>query len=146
MLEKLVFFLDYVIQANDQKSNQTQYYRKSLPTLRFETIKLPHGQDAHVQMMLPPNFDPTIKYPILLSIYGGPNSNSVWKKTPSYLDTYFSMTFPAVVLKFDGRGSGLRGYNLKYHVYRHLGKSEIEDQLETLRFFVFYFLKTCSHF
>ncbi|KAI6176594.1 Dipeptidyl peptidase family member 2 [Aphelenchoides bicaudatus] len=124
---------NYVIQAGQQKKNHSIALRKQLPTMRFETLKLSHGQDAHIQLMLPPNFDPKTKYPLLMSIYAGPNSNSVWKKTPSYLDTYFSIALSAIVLKIDGRGSDLRGWNLKHQVYRHLGKTEIEDQLEALR-------------
>jgi dipeptidyl aminopeptidase/acylaminoacyl peptidase len=131
----------YVIQASDKKSNHSQNFRRSLPTLRFETIKLSHGQKAHIQMLLPPNFDPKTKHPLLLSIYAGPNSNSVWKRSPPYLDTYFSTTLSAIILKVDGRGSGLRGWNLKRQVYRHLGKAEIEDQLEALGFCFLFVLK-----
>jgi dipeptidyl aminopeptidase/acylaminoacyl peptidase len=39
-----------------------------------ETVKTTDGQDMNVWMVLPPNFDPKVKYPTLLYCQGGPQS------------------------------------------------------------------------
>lgn len=104
-----------------------------MPTIRYESIRLSHELNAHVQLVLPHNFDPTLKYPILLSIYAGPNSNSVEKRNPSYVETYFVQAYSIIAVQIDARGSALRGWSLKQRIYRHLGGPEIEDQMEALR-------------
>jgi dipeptidyl aminopeptidase/acylaminoacyl peptidase len=73
---------------------------------------------------------------IILYLNGisGPNSNSVEKKSPNYIETYLVEAYSLIIVKIDARGSGLRGWNLKHKIYRHLGGPEIEDQLEILRY------------
>lgn len=92
--------------------------------------------DAYVELILPSNFSQSEKYPVLVSIYAGPNSNSVKKKSPTYVETYLVEAYSVIIVKIDGRGSALRGWNLKQQIYRHLGGPEVEDQMETLRLLV----------
>ena len=47
--------------------------------------------------------------------------------------TVLVSSFGAMVLRFDGRGSGFQGTNLLHRVQRKLGVFEERDQLEALR-------------
>ena len=47
--------------------------------------------------------------------------------------TVLVSSFGAMVVRFDGRGSGFQGTNLLHRVQRKLGVFEEKDQLEALR-------------
>lgn len=78
----------------------------------------------HGTIAFPSNFDPTKKYPALLSVYGGPNSPAVNEnfKLPSTL-----AEFGFLVLSIDTRASKGQGHKLLDDLYLKLGISEIDD-------------------
>jgi dipeptidyl-peptidase-4 len=80
--------------------------------------------------MKPSTFDPTKKYPLLMSMYGGPNFGSD--------EEAFSVSDPITELGFlvvwvDGRGSAARGVAFRQAVYRSLGGPEVDDMAATAR-------------
>ncbi|XP_075212490.1 venom dipeptidyl peptidase 4-like [Lycorma delicatula] len=90
---------------------------------------------ARVRLLLPPelkNYKETPnenkRYPLLLSVYGGPDSQKIQDRfaVPSW-DHYLATRLGIVVAYVDGRGSGHQGDKLKFAVYRKLGGPEIED-------------------
>lgn len=104
----------------------------------FDTYELPRRQlvrvkstdglfDLPVLITYPVHFDSTKKYPVLVSIYGGPNAGTVY-------DTW-RMTGPEiwwaqeglVQVAFDNRSSGHFGKKGMNYIHRQLGKYEIED-------------------
>lgn len=50
-----------------------------MPTVEIHTIPISDGFTAKVLMQLPPNMDRSgnTKYPLLVDVYGGPDSYSV---------------------------------------------------------------------
>jgi len=83
----------------------------------------------------PLNFDPSKKYPVIFTIYGGPdmkNVNNKWQgNTPSWYAQNGIITFTV-----DHRGSGQFGKKGLDYMYRCLGKWEIldyEDAVKWLR-------------
>ena len=83
----------------------------------------------------PLNFDPSKKYPIIFTIYGGPDSKNVsnrWQgTTPSWYSQNGIITFTV-----DHRGSGQFGKEGLDYMHRCLGKWEIldyEDAVKWLR-------------
>jgi dipeptidyl-peptidase-4 len=83
----------------------------------------------------PLNFDPSKKYPVVFTIYGGPGSKNVsnsWQgSTPSWYSQNNIITFAV-----DHRGSGQFGMKGMDYLYRNLGKWEIldyEDAVKWLR-------------
>jgi dipeptidyl-peptidase 4 len=83
----------------------------------------------------PVNFDPNKKYPVIFAIYGGPNSENISNKwagnTPSWNSQNGIITFSV-----DHRGSGQFGKKGLDYLYRSLGKWEIldyEDAVKWLR-------------
>jgi dipeptidyl aminopeptidase/acylaminoacyl peptidase len=70
----------YLVEPTTGKTTQiskvnTEFWKtiKKAQVLR-ETVKTTDDQDMNVWMVLPPNFDPTKKYPTLLYCQGGPQS------------------------------------------------------------------------
>lgn len=87
-------------------------------------------------LLKPAGFDPTRKYPILLSQYSGPGSESVFVERLSAGDrAIYDPLLEAgyVVACVDGRGTGGRGEEFKKCTYGKLGKLETEDQIAAAR-------------
>ncbi|XP_048201285.1 dipeptidyl peptidase 4 [Perognathus longimembris pacificus] len=87
------------------------------------------------QMILPPHFDKSKKYPLLLEVYAGPCSQKADAAFRLNWATYLASTENIIVASFDGRGSGYQGDKIMHAIYRRLGTFEIEDQIEAARQF-----------
>ncbi|XP_074159383.1 dipeptidyl peptidase 4 [Sminthopsis crassicaudata] len=87
------------------------------------------------QMILPPHFDKSKKYPLLIDVYAGPCSQKVDTAFRLSWSTYLASTEKIIVASFDGRGSGYQGDNIMHAIYRRLGTLEVEDQIEAARQF-----------
>lgn len=106
-----------------------------MPTMRQGTIKL--GEyNLWYQMILPPGFDESKKYPLLIDVYAGPCSQKVNYVYRVNWSTYLASTEKIIVASFDGRGSGYQGDKLMYEIYKSLGTKEVEDQITAAREFI----------
>ncbi|VDL70765.1 unnamed protein product [Nippostrongylus brasiliensis] len=65
--------------------------------------------NVHVGIMKPPKFDLTFKYPVIVDVYGGPNSCRVRRSTPNPNVIHFCSNLGAIVVWIDGRGANNRG-------------------------------------
>lgn len=72
------------------------------------------------------------KYPVIMSQYSGPGSQSVLNKWSVDWEQYFAMQ-GYVVICVDGRGTGGRGRQFEQCVYRNLGHFETIDQINAAR-------------
>ncbi|KAF4796873.1 dipeptidyl peptidase 4 [Turdus rufiventris] len=102
-----------------------------------KTAKILHigGYDLWYQMILPPHFDSSKKYPLLLDVYAGPCSQKVDHVFRMSWATYLASTEQVIVASFDGRGSGYQGDEIMHAINRRLGTYEVEDQIEAARKF-----------
>uniref|UniRef100_A0A4W4HJD9 Peptidase S9 prolyl oligopeptidase catalytic domain-containing protein n=1 Tax=Electrophorus electricus TaxID=8005 RepID=A0A4W4HJD9_ELEEL len=91
--------------------------------------------DFWYQMMFPPNFDASKKYPLLIQVYAGPASQYVDYRFRLEWATYLCSTEKAIVASFDGRGSGYQGDKIMHAIYERLGTYEVEDQISAVRKF-----------
>jgi dipeptidyl-peptidase-4 len=108
----------------------------NLSKKEFFTFKTSEGVELNGWMIKPPAFDPNKKYPVFMTVYGGPGSNTVndaWEG-----GNYFWHQMLAekgyIVVSVDNRGTGFRGYEFKHCAYRQLGKLETMDQIETAKY------------
>lgn len=76
----------------------------------------------------PLNFDSSRKYPVVMTLYNGPSSQSVLNKWSIDWENYFA-TQGYIVACVDGRGTAGRGLDFKSVVYKNLGTYETIDQL-----------------
>jgi dipeptidyl-peptidase-4 len=65
--------------------------------------------------------------------YGGPDSYQVTKRFTVDWSTYLTVNKSIIYAAIDGRGSGLKGNNMLFAVYRNLGSREIDDQVSVTR-------------
>lgn len=106
-----------------------------MPSMRRSTIKI-EGLDLWYQMFLPPGFDESKKYPLLIDVYAGPCSQKADYVYRVGWSTYLASTEKIIVASFDGRGSGYRGDKLMHAIYKRLGTYEVEDQITAARKFI----------
>ncbi|XP_059184297.1 dipeptidyl peptidase 4 [Centropristis striata] len=106
-----------------------------MPTMRRGTIRI--GEyELWYQMFLPPGFDESKKYPLLIDVYAGPCSQKVDFLYRVSWSTYLASTEKVIVASFDGRGSGYQGDELMHAIYKRLGTFEVEDQITAAREFI----------
>ncbi len=90
------------------------------------------GYDYYCRMVLPPDFDPAKKYPVIVYVYGGPHAQLVTNSWPRgrYAFWFLMMAQKGyIVFTLDNRGSANRGLAFEQETFRRLGTMEIEDQL-----------------
>lgn len=79
-------------------------------------------------ILRPADFNPANKYPLVMTQYSGPGSQSVLNRWEMDWMYYF-VSKGFVVACVDGRGTGARGAAFKHTVYRNLGHYETIDQI-----------------
>lgn len=102
---------------------------------QFFQIPLPDGERLDAYRIIPPGFDSTRRYPVLMNVYGGPGSQTVldgWGGE-QYMWNQMLAQRGFVVVSVDGRGTGGRGAAFRHVVYEHLGIHESDDQIDAAR-------------
>ncbi len=90
------------------------------------------GLELPAYWILPPDFNPSASYPALFQIYGGPGSSTVSDTYPSLAQLYLAQE-GIIVLSVDHRGSGHFGKKGTALMHRNLGKWEMHDLMEAVR-------------
>lgn len=104
----------------------------NLPNITYFELEHPDGYSMNVKQQLPPNFDPSKKYPVLFTPYGGPNSQQVIKSFQSYGWAAYISSEPElqfITYTVDNRGTAYKGREFRSLVARQLGKLEPVDQI-----------------
>ncbi len=110
---------------------ELQYTQR--PTKEFFTFRTERGDELHAYLVKPTHFDPTKRYPVLLTQYSGPGSQSVQDRwSMDWEDALAEKGY--IVACTDGRGTGFRGEQFKKQTYGRLGALEVEDQLSFARY------------
>lgn len=89
--------------------------------------------DLPVRITYPLNFDPNKKYPVLTSIYGGPNAGTVYDQWRTSAQELWWAREGLIQVSFDNRSSGHFGKKGMDFIHRQLGKYEIEDYMQCAR-------------
>lgn len=107
----------------------------ALQPKEFITVAAGEGLVLNGWMIKPPDFDEGKEYPVLMTQYSGPNSNSVVDRWGGrdYLWHQLLAQQGYIVACVDGRGTGRRGRDFRHITYGQLGKYETEDQIAAAR-------------
>ena len=82
----------------------------------------------------PTDFDPAKKYPVVMTIYGGPESHSVYNSFESSGWTEFLAQHGYIVVDVNNRGNANYGSKFMKIVYKQLGIYESHDFVETANY------------
>jgi dipeptidyl-peptidase-4 len=108
------------------QSDMTRFEQLGLKKAELFTYKAADGvTELHGILQFPSDFDPAKKYPLLVSVYGGPATNGARETfaTPSPLTEYGFL-----VASLDSRSAAGRGKRFLDAIYQHLGTVEMDDQ------------------
>ncbi|MHC1731733.1 MAG: S9 family peptidase [Bacteroidales bacterium] len=102
---------------------------------KFELAKI-RTSDGLFEMpallTFPVGFDPTKKHPVVFTIYGGPDAGSIRNRWQSPQARWYAEN-GIVTINVDHRGSGTFGKKGLDYVHRCLGKWEISDYTDAVR-------------
>jgi dipeptidyl-peptidase 4 len=100
------------------------------PHLEFTTV----GDSLKFNAVLvrPSDFDPTRRYPVIVSVYGGPHSQTVTKSSQGYLIQQWMADHGFIVVSIDGRGTPNRGRAWERAIKWDLIEVPLHDQVEAL--------------
>ncbi len=111
---------------------------KKLMKISDPAFTLPDGTQVDVDawQILPPDFDPNKKYPVLIYVYGGPGHQTVSNSWAN--SDYWWMQLLAqhgiISVSINNRGSGAQGEVFKKMTYLQLGKYETEDMITLAKY------------
>ncbi len=108
------------------KSDLTRFKRLGLKPVELLQFKAADGQtDLYGLLHFPANFRPSKKYPLLVSVYAGPETVGARETftLPNQLTEYGFL-----VASFDSRSASGRGKRFLDAIYLKLGRTEIDDQ------------------
>jgi dipeptidyl-peptidase-4 len=97
-------------------------------------FKTADGVDLDGYMIKPVNFDPNKKYPVVMTVYGGPESHGVYNRFSSDAWQQWLAQNGYIVVDVNNRGNGNYGTAFMTSVYKQLGKLESRDFAETARY------------
>lgn len=105
----------------------------TLPTHEFFSFTTNEGILLNGYLLKPSTFDPSKKYPLVMTQYSGPNSQEV---TNSWnVDWhYYLAELGYIVACVDPRGTAARGEEFRKCTYMQLGKLESDDQVEAAKY------------
>ena len=84
-------------------------------------------------LIRPRDFDPAKKYPVLLQVYGGPNSNRVHPTASAYVIDQWIADHGFLVVHADNRGTQLRGRDWERAIAGRFGEVPLTDQVAALQ-------------
>jgi dipeptidyl-peptidase-4 len=117
---------------NNALLNKLKEYQ--LSPKEFFTLSTING-DFNAWMIKPADFDASKKYPLFMTQYSGPGSQSVsnsWNGTNDYWYQHLAQQ-GYIIVCVDGRGTGYKGADFKKVTYKELGKYEVIDQIEAAK-------------
>ena len=95
--------------------------------LELRTVQIA-DRDHHAVVIRPRNFDPTVRYPVILHVYAGPGHAVVAAAAGRYLRDQWFADHGFVVVLLDGRGTPHRGRAWERTIRGNVIDAPLEDQ------------------
>lgn len=106
------------------------------PEIKNVNLKADDGTPLYGKIILPTNFDPNKKYPVIVYLYNGPHLQLVTNTFPASGNLWYEYMAQNgyVIFTMDGRGSSNRGMKFEQAVFRNLGTIEMSDQMKGVEY------------
>lgn len=104
--------------------------------IEFTSVKTADNIELNAYLLKPNDFDPNKQYPLLMYVYGGPESQTVrdaWFRQIPWFQMLAQNGY--IVACVDNRGTNGRGEAFRKATYMQLGKLETIDQIEAAKYF-----------
>ncbi len=108
-----------------------------LPT-EIVSFKTADGVELHGRLIKPAGFEPGKKYPVIVSVYGGPGVglpvHNSWPGAVNIDQVYAQHGY--VVWQSENRGGMGRGHAFETAIFRQLGVAELADQVAGVKYLI----------
>jgi dipeptidyl-peptidase-4 len=121
-----------VKELGNSKGEEFDQYQ--LATTQLIRVKTSDGFDLPMTVMLPVNYDLNKKYPVMISIYGGPNAGTVMDSWRFSGQSQWWAKEGMIQVAMDHRASGHFGKAGQNYIYRDLGKWEMADYITMVKY------------
>lgn len=128
-------FVTWLEQNAIDEQHPLSPYTSDLVEPEYGTIKAQDGQVMHYRLFKPRKLNKKQKHPVIVNVYGGPHAQRVtnsWRSKNLYFQYMVQQGY--VVFQLDNRGSYNRGKRFEDVIYKHLGESEVQDQIKGVEF------------
>ncbi|GAB0093447.1 venom dipeptidyl peptidase 4 [Sergentomyia squamirostris] len=110
----------------------------ALPQIRYLKVPVAGGFEASVRLRMPGDLNfpegNGQKYPMIVYVYGGPNSARVTDSFGVGFGDFMVSGHGVIEAQIDGRGTANQGTNYLFTLNNHLGTVEIEDQIAVTKY------------
>lgn len=100
---------------------------------RIELTAVGSEPSFHAVLVRPRNFDARRRYPVIVSVYGGPHSQTVIAAPSAYLLQQWIADHGFIVVSIDGRGTPSRGREWERIIKGNLIEVTLQDQVAGLK-------------
>jgi dipeptidyl-peptidase-4 len=98
-------------------------------------LRAKDGTTLYGSLLEPADFDPARKYPVVVSVYGGPEAQVVTNAFGHHSPLHHLLASHGfLVWQMDNRGAAGRGQAFEEAVFHDLGRVELEDQLQGVEY------------
>lgn len=120
----------------ENKAVKVVQYDYKVQPIEFLEFKTSENINLNAWMLKPADFDKSKKYPVLITQYSGPGSQSVQNAWFGSDYWWYQMLAQKgyIVFCVDPRGTGSRGEEFRKMTYKQLGKYETIDLIETAKY------------
>lgn len=115
-------------ELGDSKGGNFDQYNYA--ATKLQQYKTRDGLELPMTITMPLHMQPGKKYPVLISIYGGPDAGNVYDMWRTPLMTQWWAKEGVIQVVIDNRSSGQLGKMGMNYIHRKLGLHEIEDYMD----------------
>jgi dipeptidyl-peptidase-4 len=127
-----IYSIDGTRIATLAESDRTRFDEMQMQMPELFTFKADDGTtDLYGVLFKPSDFDEQKKYPLLIDVYGGPESQAVRNR---FVAANPACEYGFIIAKIDNRGTVNRGKAFESTTYLQLGEKDMKDQADAVRF------------
>lgn len=127
---------DNVLLVTDNRALRESLKKHAAPLKSYKTVVTEDGVPLDYVEIKPANMDPNRKYPVLVSVYGGPGSRTFTRKFNVFFEEAVASGLDAVVLQIEPRGAAGKGWKHKSMVKDKIGHWEARDITHVTKSFI----------
>lgn len=118
-------------ELGDSRGPTMFIYHYAMPHLLNYTTR--DGLTLPMTINMPLRFDSNKRYPVVISIYGGPNAGTVYERWNGNLTTQWWAQKGIIQVVIDNRSSGHLGKKGMNYIHRKMGIYETEDYMDAAK-------------
>lgn len=121
-----------VLTLTDDSKLKSTLETYNLPVTSYKSVTLDDGVEINYIEIKPSRIDPKRKYPVLVSVYGGPGSRTYSTKSGVSFEQAIAEGLDTIVLQIEPRGTGGKGWSFKSWAKKKFGYWEPRDVISTV--------------